>query len=139
MPHATTSNSQAPTAGATEPAGDGQQPRRRSGPALNRVQLIGRLAIDPELRYTSTGIPVARLRVATNEAGTVEYHDVVVWRQVAEFAGTYLAKGRLVFVEGHLRSRTWDGQDGVRRRSTEVVAADLQVLTPRVAEGEATE
>ena len=136
MSRTSTASTQPPTVEAAPPASDGQETRRRTGPALNRVQLIGRLAADPELRYTQTGIPVARIRVATNEGRTVEYHDVVAWRQVAEFAGTYLTTGRLVFVEGHLRSRTWDGQDGIRRRSTEVVAEDLQALTPRAVEGE---
>ena len=82
---------------------------------------------------------ITRLRVATNDAEAVEYHDVVVWRQVAEFAAQYLTKGRLVFVEGRLHSRSWDGQDGARRRTTEIIGASLQVISPRPAEGEPVE
>jgi primosomal replication protein N len=80
--------------------------RRRSGPALNRVELIGRLAAAPELRFTSSGLPVCTLRIVTNDRDTAEFHDVVVWRQQAEFAGKYLAKGRLVFVQGRLQALT---------------------------------
>ena len=103
--------------------------RRRGGPALNRAELIGRLAGDPQLRYTTSGIPVCTLRIATNDRDTAEFHDVVVWRQQAEFAGRYLAKGRLVFVQGRLHGRTWQMQDGTTRRSVEVLAEDLQALT----------
>jgi len=102
--------------------------QRRTGPALNRVQLIGRLAADPEVRYTSSGLPVCTLRVATNERESAEFHDVVVWRQLAEFAGQYLAKGRMVFVEGRLHGRSWQAENGTTRRSVEVVADDLQAL-----------
>jgi single-strand DNA-binding protein len=138
MPRATTETSEAPTAEATTQDAENGSQRRRSGPALNRVELIGRLAADPELRSTSSGVAVARLRVATNATDTVEYHDVVVWRQVAEFAAQFLSTGRLVFVEGRLHSRSWEGQDGTRRRTTEVIASSLQALSPRGTDAEAS-
>ena len=109
--------------------------RRSSGPALNRVELLGRIASDVELRYTSSGLPVCTLRVATNDRDTAEFHDVVLWRQLAEFAGQYLAKGRLVYVRGRLHGRTWQADNGTTRRSVEVVAEDLQVLDRPRANG----
>ena len=109
--------------------------QRRTGPALNRVQLIGRLAADPEVRFTSSGLPVCTLRVATNERESAEFHDVVVWRQLAEFAGQYLAKGRMVYVEGRLHGRSWQAENGTTRRSVEVVADDLQALDRPAANG----
>ena len=122
-----TTTTEAPAA--TAPA------QRRTGPALNRVQLIGRLAADPEVRFTSSGLPVCTLRVATNERESAEFHDVVVWRQLAEFAGQYLAKGRMVFVEGRLHGRSWQAENGTTRRSVEVVADDLQALDRPPANG----
>jgi single-strand DNA-binding protein len=117
-----TTTPEAPAAQATP------QQRRSSGPALNRVELLGRIASDVELRYTSSGLPVCTLRVATNDRELAEFHDVVVWRQLAEFAGQYLAKGRLVYVQGRLHGRSWQAENGTTRRSVEVVAEDLQVL-----------
>jgi single-strand DNA-binding protein len=111
--------------------------RRSGGPALNRVELLGRIASDVALRFTSTGLPVCTVRVATN-AGDSEFHDVVLFRQLAEFAGQYLAKGRLVYVQGRLHGRSWQAENGTTRRSVEVVAEDLQVLDrPPVKEGSA--
>lgn len=102
---------------------------------LNRVILIGRLANDPELKYTPSGIAVSSFRLAvdrpfSNSSGEREtdFIDVVVWRQSAEFAANYLGKGRLVAVDGRLQIRTWVAQDGTRRRSAEVVAEFLRGL-----------
>jgi single-strand DNA-binding protein len=102
---------------------------------LNRVVLIGRLANDPELKYTPSGIAVSSFRLAvdrpfTNANGEREtdFIDIVVWRQSAEFAANYLGKGRLVAVDGRLQIRTWVAQDGTRRRSAEVVADTLRGL-----------
>lgn len=104
---------------------------------LNRAEIIGRLTRDPELRYTPSGKAVAQLAIATNaflgqdDAGerreTVEYHDVVLWGVTAETAAKYLAKGRLVFVEGRLQTRQWE-TDGITRRRTEIVASRVQFL-----------
>ena len=102
---------------------------------LNRVVLIGRLASDPELKYTASGIAVCTFRIAvdrfkTNEQGEREadFFPVVAWRQSAEFASTYLTKGRLVAVDGKLQARSWVAQDGTRRYMTEVIADTLRGL-----------
>ncbi|MDB5067628.1 MAG: single-strand binding protein [Chloroflexi bacterium] len=104
---------------------------------LNRAEIIGRLTRDPELRYTPTGKPVAQMAIATNadlgkdENGerreTVEYHDVVMWGTTAETTARYLSKGRLVFVEGRLQTRSWE-HEGITRRRTEIVASRVQFL-----------
>src|ERR687886_1523217 len=95
---------------------------------LNKVILIGRLANDPELKYTPSGVAVSTFRIAvnrpfTNAQGTREadFIDVVAWRQAAEFAANYLGKGRLVAVEGRLQVRSYTDSQGVRRRVAEVV------------------
>src|SRR5436309_5319213 len=103
---------------------------------LNKVILIGRLATDPELKYTPSGVAVTSFRIAVdrrmapNEAGEKEtdFIDIVAWRQSAEFAANYLNKGRLVAVDGRLQIRNWVAQDGTKRRSAEVVANDLRSL-----------
>src|SRR5262245_61685257 len=102
---------------------------------LNRVVLIGRLANDPELKYTPSGIAVSSFRIAVdrrfaNSQGEREtdFIDIVVWRQDAEFAANYLGKGRLVAVDGRLQIRSWVAQDGTKRRSAEVVADNLRGL-----------
>jgi single-strand DNA-binding protein len=103
---------------------------------LNKVILIGRLATEPELRYTPSGVAVTSFRlavnrpVARNEAGEQEadFIDIVAWRQSAEFAANYLNKGRLVAVDGRLQIRNWVAQDGTKRRNAEVVAFDLRSL-----------
>lgn len=113
--------------------------------SLNRVMLIGRLTRDPELRYTPSGTPVCNLALATNRYGQdqngerkefTDYHDVVVWnmgnRKLAELCGQYLQKGRLVYVEGRLQTRSWDdAQSGQKRYKTEVNASDVQFLDSR--------
>ena len=102
---------------------------------LNRVILIGRLANDPELKYTPSGIAVCSFRIAvdrpfSNQHGEKEtdFIDIVAWRQNAEFAANFLTKGRLIAVDGRLQIRTWVAQDGTRRRSAEVVADILRGL-----------
>jgi single-strand DNA-binding protein len=123
MPRSTSTTTPEAPAAQAAPA-----PRRSTGPALNRVELLGRIASDVELRYTSSGLPVCSLRVATNDREQPEFHDCVLWRQLAEFAGQYLAKGRLVYIQGRLHGRSWQAKNGTTRRSVEVVADDLQVL-----------
>ena len=117
--------------------------------SVNRVELIGRLGHEPEMRYTPEGQAVTRFSLATDRptrAGAereTDWHQVVCWGKVAEFAGEYLARGRLVFVAGRLTYRTWERRDGQRRRATEVVAAEVVLLdrrpdaAPREAEEEA--
>lgn len=112
---------------------------------LNKVFLIGNLTRDPELRYIPSGTAVATFTVATNRAYTLasgekrEEHcfvRVVVWARQAERCGEYLSKGAPVFVEGRLQSRTWEGADGQKRSTIEVVALNVQFLSkgPRPAE-----
>jgi hypothetical protein len=83
---------------------DGNQAsgRKSRGPAINRVTLVRRLASDPELHYAPSGSAVAQLRLATNEGEEPQFHTLSAWSQVAEFAGSYLKKGRLLYVEGRL-------------------------------------
>ena len=114
--------------------------------SLNRVMLIGRLTRDPELRYLPSGQAVCQLAMATNRYGTdqqsgerrefTDYHDVVVWnqgnRKLAELCAQYLQKGRLVYVEGRMQTRSWDdAQSGQKRYRTEVNATDVQFLDSR--------
>src|ERR1700726_2397359 len=115
---------------------------------LNKVMLIGRLTRDPEMRYTPSGSPVTSFSLATNRYGQstdgekkeyTDYHNVVVWnigkRNLAEIAGQYLHKGSLVYVEGRLQTRSWEGQDGQKRKTTEVNATEIQFLDPRSERG----
>ena len=99
--------------------------------SVNQVTLIGRLVAAPELRETASGKHVATARVATNGRSQAEFHDVVLWGQLADFATSYLAKARLVYVEGRLQSRQWQAADGSTRRTVEVVARRLQALSPK--------
>lgn len=105
--------------------------------SLNRVTLIGNLTRDPELRYTPSGQAVASFAVATNRSyvdqsgerkDIPEFTNIVTWGKLAEIAKNLLAKGRKVYVEGRLQTRSWEGQDGVKRYTTEVVAENLLVL-----------
>ena len=105
---------------------------------LNNVVLIGNLTRDPELRYTPSGLPVATLRIAvnrnfTNQQGEIEtdFFNVVVWRTQAEKCAEYLAKGRQIAVTGRLQSRSWEGNDGQRRSTIEIVADRVVFLGRR--------
>lgn len=105
--------------------------------SLNRVHLIGNLGQDPELRYTQNQTPVASFSIATSEYrnapdGTkqtiTDWHRIVVWGRQAENCNKYLKKGRSVFIEGRLQTRTWEDQNGQKRSTTEVVASNIQFL-----------
>ena len=116
----------------TKPTPNSTETKRSSrGTAVNRVTLVGRVVATPELRTTGPGIPVTTIRIATNDREKPEFHDVVLWRQHAEFASKYMAKGRLAYVEGRLQSRTWEAPDGSKRRTVEVVADKFQALPAR--------
>jgi single-strand DNA-binding protein len=118
----------------------------------NKVFLIGNLTRDPELRYTTSGIPVARFAVAVNRfkkkgakapsAGAasqdVDFINIVAWRRLAEICGEYLKKGRPVAIEGRLQIRGYTGKDGQPRSMTEVVADNMQMLGSRESRGPAT-
>jgi hypothetical protein len=112
--------------------------RPSGGASVNRVTLVGRMVATPELRTTASGVHVTTARIATNDRDVPEFHDVVLWRQHADFACQYLVKGRLVYVEGRLQSRVWEAPDGSKRRSVEVVADTLSALSSKPA-GEAAE
>jgi len=108
--------------------------------SLNRVQLIGNLTRDPELRYTPQGTAVCTFGLATNrywvtEAGEkkeeTEFHRIVAWNKLAELCAQLLFKGRKVYVEGRLQTRTWTAQDGTQRQATEVVIEDMIILDSR--------
>jgi len=104
----------------------------------NKAFLIGNLTRDPELRYTTSGIPVARFAVAVNrfkrkdadgEGGQdVDFINIVAWRRLAEICGEYLKKGRPVAIEGRLQIRSFKGKDGEMRTMSEVVADNMQML-----------
>ncbi len=105
--------------------------------SLNRVQLIGNLTRDPELRQIPGGQTVASFSLATNFSWTdqsgqkqekAEYHNIVVWRKLAEIVGQYLRKGSKVFIEGRLQTREWEGEDGVKRYRTEIIAENMIML-----------
>ena len=107
---------------------------------VNRVILIGNLGANPEMRFTQGGQAVANLRLATTEKWTdkngqkqeaTEWHRVVVWGKQAEIVGQYLTKGRQVFIEGSIRTRQWQDQQGQKRYTTEVVARNVQMLGGR--------
>ncbi|RKX64912.1 MAG: single-stranded DNA-binding protein [Thermodesulfobacteriota bacterium] len=105
--------------------------------AINKVILIGHLGADPELRYTPNGTPVANFRIATTERWTnkqgermesTEWHRIVAWGKLGEFCGQYLNKGKQVYIEGRLRTRSWEDKDGKKQWTTEIIAQRLQLL-----------
>lgn len=108
--------------------------------SLNRAQILGNLTRDAEMRYTPNGQAVSHFGVATNrrwknqdgsEAEAVEFHDVVLWAKPAEALTPFLKKGNPVYVEGRLQTRSWEGQDGVKRYKTEIVAENVILLGGR--------
>ena len=106
------------------PGGRGH-PGEGAVPLPQPVSLAGRLVADPELRYTPNVKAVLHIRVATNDTREAQFHDIVAWEEIAEAASERLQKGSPVIVEGRLQTRSWDGVDGAKRRTTEVVATSL--------------
>lgn len=107
---------------------------------VNKVILIGNLGSDPEVRHLESGAAVAKFSIATNERykdktgetkTVTEWHDIIAWRGLAEVAEKYLTKGKMVYVEGKLTTRQWQDQNGVSRRTTEVIANSFQMLGGR--------
>lgn len=105
--------------------------------SLNRVQLIGNLTRDPELRYTPNGTAVCSFGIATNRSWTTdagekkdeaEFHNIVAWNKLAELCSQFMVKGSKVFVEGRLATRSWQAQDGQQRSRTEIVISDMILL-----------
>lgn len=109
--------------------------------SVNKVILVGNLGRDPEVRYTASGSAMCNLSIATTYATRdsqtgerreeTEWHRVVMFNRLAEIAGEYLRKGRLVYIEGRLRTRKWQGQDGQDRYTTEIIADQMQMLGGR--------
>lgn len=104
---------------------------------VNKVILVGRLGGDPEIRYTNTGTAVANFSLATstnwlNKEGEreerTEWHRIVAFGRLGEICGEYLNKGKQVYVEGRLQTRSWEDKEGNRRKTTEIVALQLQML-----------
>ena len=110
---------------------------------INKVILIGNLGQDPEIRYTSGGMAIATLSLATSESWRdkqtgeqkerTEWHRCVLYRRLAEIAGEYLKKGAKVYLEGKLQTREWQDQQGQKRYTTEIVANEMQMLDSRNA------
>ncbi len=107
---------------------------------INKVILIGNLGADPEIRYTQSGTPVVNFRIATTERWKdkdgqqqeqTEWHSIVAWKRLAEICGEYLAKGSKVYIEGKLQTRKWQDQNGNDRYTTEVIAKEMKMLSPR--------
>lgn len=107
---------------------------------LNKVMIIGNVTRDPEVRTTPQGTNVASFSVATNyawkdQAGQkqekAEFHNVVVWRKLADICGQYLRKGTKVYIEGRLQTRDWESQDGVKHYKTEIIADNMMMLDRR--------
>ena len=105
--------------------------RSPRGTSINRVILVGRMVATPELRTTASGVHVTTARIVTNDREQPEFTDVVLWRQLADFATKYMVKGRLAYIEGRLQTRTWEAADGTKRRTVEVVADRFQALSPK--------
>jgi len=107
--------------------------------SVNKVILIGNLGADPEVRYLPEGSPVCSLRMATTEKWkdknsgepreATEWHRVVLYRKLAETAGSYLKKGASVYIEGRLRTRGWKDRDGQERQTTEIEASAMEMLS----------
>src|SRR3954462_11675618 len=113
--------------------------------SVNKVILVGRLGKDPELKYTASGTPFCRFSMATDDVWNdkasgerqekTEWHNIVVWDRLAEICNQYLTKGRQVYIEGSLQTREWDDQDGNKRRTTEIRARDMVMLSGGAGEG----
>ena len=112
---------------------------------LNKVMLIGRLGKDPDLKYSQGGMAVASFTLATSDSWTdkssnekkerTEWHRIVCFGKLGEICGEYLAKGKQVYIEGRLQTRSWE-QDGVTKYTTEIVASDMQMLDNKSNRGE---
>lgn len=104
---------------------------------VNKVILVGNLGADPEIRYTADGTAVATFRIATSrkwknkdgeQVDQTEWHRIVAWRRLGEICAQYLSKGKQVYIEGRLQTRSWEDKDGNKRWTTEIIAQNLQML-----------
>jgi single-strand DNA-binding protein len=112
--------------------------------SVNKVILVGNVGKDPEVRYLENGTAVTTISLATSEVYTnksgekvtnTEWHNVVLWRGLAEIAQKYVKKGSQIYIEGRLRTRSWDDKDGNKKYTTEIVADVMQLLGKRPDEG----
>ena len=110
--------------------------------SVNKVILIGNVGRDPEVRYLDNGVAVATLTLATSERGytlqngtqvpeRTEWHNVVLWRGLAQTAEKYVHKGDKLYIEGKIKSRSYDDQNGIKRTIVEIFADNMEMLTPR--------
>jgi single-strand DNA-binding protein len=109
--------------------------------SVNKVILIGNLGKDPEVKFTPSGVPVAKFSLATNERykdksgewqDRTEWHNIVAWQRLAEIVGEYVKKGSKIYIEGRLQTSSWeDKQSGEKKYRTEIVAHDLVLLSGR--------
>ena len=106
--------------------------------SVNKVILIGRLGKDPETKFTQGGVAIARFSMATDESWKdqsgeqqqrTEWHNIVAWRRLAEICGQYLMKGKLVYIEGRLQTRSWEDKEGNKRTTTEIQADKMVMLS----------
>lgn len=111
---------------------------------INKAIIIGNLGSDPEIRYTQSGTQVASFTVATTERWkgqdgqmqeSTEWHRIVAWQRLAEICGEYLHKGSKVYIEGKIQTRKWQDQNGNDKYTTEIVAREMKMLSPRGGEG----
>jgi len=106
---------------------------------INKVILIGNLGGAPEVRYTQTGTAVATFTLATSESWVkdgkkeekTEWHKIVAWARLGEICGEYLTKGSKVYIEGKIQTRQWEDKDGNKRYTTEIIAREMKMLTPK--------
>ncbi|MBD3330737.1 single-stranded DNA-binding protein [Candidatus Peregrinibacteria bacterium] len=108
--------------------------------SVNKVIIIGNLTRDPELKETQNNQKVCTFGIATNREWTTsegeknkstEFHEIVAWARLADICGKYLKKGKLVYLEGYLKRRSWDGEDGEKRYKTEIVMQDMIILSKK--------
>ncbi len=106
---------------------------------VNKAILIGNLGADPEMRYTQSGSAVANFNIATtenwvkdgNKEERTEWHRIVAFARLGEICGEYLSKGSKVYIEGRIQTRQWDDKNGNKRYTTEIVARDMKMLSPK--------
>ncbi|MBP6230114.1 MAG: single-stranded DNA-binding protein [Paludibacteraceae bacterium] len=114
--------------------------------SVNKVILVGNVGKDPEVRYLENNVAVAKFSLATTEKGykmnngsvvpdRTEWHNIVMWRGLAEIAEKYIRKGSQVFIEGKLQNRTWDDKNGVKHYATEILCENMQMLGGKKSEG----
>ncbi len=112
---------------------------------VNKVILIGNVGADPDIKYLDGGVAVARFSLATTESyknkngervDQTEWHNIVLWRNLAEIAEKYVKKGMRLYIEGRIRNRSWEDQSGVKKYMTEIQGDNMQMLSPKQDSGE---